>query len=107
MERIFEGVGLHACAFGAQAVSDGFLFISALAYLVAWLVMGRGWGAAFKAPFAVLISGIALVTVHATLFDGFASLPETILAMVSFAAMYLFGIMCLRVAVPKRKAKTA
>lgn len=62
---------------------------------VAWIAMGRGWGAAFKAPFAVLLPGVALIVAHATMFEGFQNLPPIFSAILVFEVFFLFAVACL------------
>lgn len=83
------------------------LFAFIVAHIVAWLVMGVSWSAAFRAPFAVLIPGIALASALAVMFDGFDQLFGMIMAMIWFSGLFLFGVMCLRVAIPKGSDEAA
>jgi len=87
-------------------------------HLVAWLTMGRGWAAAFKAPLATLIPGSALILLHATMFEGFATLPPLLPSVIALELTFLFVVLCLWLAIapqgsevtakkPVNKAKAA
>lgn len=86
-------------------MSPGFIIIFLVANVVAWIVMGGGFSAAFKAPFVVMFPGLALLLAHTVLFDNYEGLPATFIALFTLVGMYLFGLMCLRVVIPKAEEK--
>ncbi|MFA5951401.1 MAG: hypothetical protein WC807_14070 [Hyphomicrobium sp.] len=75
-------------------------------HVVAWLTMGRGWAAAFKAPFATLIPGGALILLHATLFEGFATLPPLLPGVVALEVTFLFLLLCLWIAIAPKDSES-
>ena len=86
-------------------MTTGFTILFFAAIAVAWIVMGCSFAAAFKAPFVVMFPGLALLLAHTILFDNYEALPVTLIALFTLVGMYLFGLMCLRVIIPKAEEK--
>lgn len=75
------------------------------AHVIAWLINGRNWGAAFRAPVAVSIPAIAGLLLYCTILDGYMMVPQILLAMVTVVGNYIFGLMILKIIVGKKSEK--
>lgn len=88
-------------------MSDMLLTVFFIAHLISWLLMGATWRAAFLAPVAVVVPTLATLLAGSVLFDGFAQLPAVFGVIASFEVSLVFGLLCLRMAVPRAPVKAA
>lgn len=86
-------------------METGWIVVFVAAQVAAWLVLGRGWGAAFRSPVVVLLPVLSLILAHAMLFDNFFRLPPIALGILWVEVCALFLLTLLYSARPQAEAE--
>lgn len=81
----------------AAVCALSFILVFVTAHIIAWSVMGGGWRAAARAPFAVVVPAAGLLLLDGVMNDAYQGLAAKLGTLVAWELAYLFLYLCLRI----------